>query len=135
MKCADDLGAMHADLMKTRQILFNLLGNAAKFTRGGDITLDVAARRRRRGAQSSCSPSTDTGVGMTPEQTDKIFDPFTQADVDDHPPVRRHRARPRDRVALLRTDGRERVGRERPGTRIPVHRSAAARNGRRAATP
>jgi signal transduction histidine kinase len=79
VQCADDLGTMYADLMKTRQILLNLLGNAAKFTRGGTILLDVG--RDETGAQPSVVFAvTDTGVGMTPEQADKIFDPFTQAD-------------------------------------------------------
>ena len=78
--CADDLGTMHADLMKTRQILLNLLSNAIKFTRDGAITVDVA-----RGL-ASAQPSivfavTDSGVGMTLEQSAKIFDPFSQADV------------------------------------------------------
>jgi two-component system, sensor histidine kinase and response regulator len=78
--CADDLGTMYADLMKTRQILLNLLSNAAKFTRGGTITLDVG--RDATGAHPSVVLAvTDTGVGMTPEETGKIFDPFTQADV------------------------------------------------------
>jgi signal transduction histidine kinase len=78
--CAEDLGTMSSDLMKTRQILLNLLSNAAKFTSGGTITLDV--RRQGKGADSSVVFTvTDTGVGMTPEQTAKIFDPFTQADV------------------------------------------------------
>jgi two-component system, sensor histidine kinase and response regulator len=76
----DTLGTMYADLMKTRQILFNLLGNAFKFTRGGAVMLDV------EGDATGPHPCvvftvTDTGVGMTPEQTSKIFDPFTQADV------------------------------------------------------
>src|SRR6185503_15731468 len=44
VNCSDDLGTMSADLMKTRQILLNLLSNAGKFTRGGAVTLD--ARRR-----------------------------------------------------------------------------------------
>jgi hypothetical protein len=75
-----DVGAMTADLTKTRQILLNLLSNAGKFTRNGTIRLDV-----RRAASTSC-PSieftvTDTGVGMTPAQTEKIFEAFTQADV------------------------------------------------------
>jgi PAS domain S-box-containing protein len=75
-----DVGLMRADLMKTRQILLNLLGNAGKFTRNGAIALDVS--RRTRDAVSSIEFSvTDTGVGMTPEQAAKIFDPFTQADV------------------------------------------------------
>src|SRR5206468_8682047 len=42
--CPDDSGAVHSDLLKTRQILLNLIGNAAKFTRNGTITLDVARR-------------------------------------------------------------------------------------------
>ena len=80
VRCADDLGTMYADLMKTRQILLNLLGNAAKFTRGGAITLEV--RRETSGGQPAVVFAvSDTGVGMTPEQTVKIFEPFTQADV------------------------------------------------------
>jgi signal transduction histidine kinase len=78
--CAGDVGTMHADLMKTRQILLNLLSNAAKFTRGGAITVDV---KRDATGPHPCVvfAVSDTGVGMTPEQTVKIFDPFTQADV------------------------------------------------------
>ena len=70
-----------ADLTKTRQILLNLLSNASKFTRDGAITVDVASARTD-GAQAFVEFSvTDTGVGMTVEQTQKVFDPFTQADV------------------------------------------------------
>ena len=39
--CPPDIGVMHADLVKVRQVLFNLLSNAAKFTEGGTITLSV----------------------------------------------------------------------------------------------
>jgi signal transduction histidine kinase len=78
--CAGNVGTMYGDLMKTRQILLNLLGNAAKFTRGGAILLDVR-RETAGGAPSAVFTVTDTGVGMTPEQTATIFDPFTQADV------------------------------------------------------
>ena len=80
VRCSDDLGPMFADLMKTRQILLNLLGNAAKFTRDGAVTLDV--RVDADGAHPVVVFAvTDTGLGMTREQADKIFDPFTQADV------------------------------------------------------
>ena len=71
---------MTADLMKTRQILLNLLSNAAKFTRAGTITLDVQPSVLG-GRPSIAFTVTDTGVGMTSEQASKVFDPFTQADV------------------------------------------------------
>jgi signal transduction histidine kinase len=66
--------------MKTRQILVNLLSNAAKFTRDGAIALEVCpcSFDGTPGVEFTIS---DTGVGMTPEQTARIFDPFTQADV------------------------------------------------------
>ena len=80
VNCGDDVGTMNADLMKTRQILLNLLSNAGKFTRDGAITLE--ARRCLVGGRPSVEFTvTDTGVGMTPQQTEKIFDAFTQADV------------------------------------------------------
>ena len=77
---AAGIGTMTADAMKTRQILLNLLSNAAKFTRGGSIVLDVAPRVVS-GRHWVEFVVTDSGVGMTREQTSKIFDPFTQADV------------------------------------------------------
>lgn len=80
VNCSTQVGVMTADLTKTRQILLNLLSNAAKFTRAGTIVVDVE-RRATAGGGSIEFTVTDTGVGMTPEQTSKIFDPFTQADV------------------------------------------------------
>jgi signal transduction histidine kinase len=80
VSCDAAAGAMTADLTKTRQILLNLLSNAAKFTHGGTIVLDVH-RRTVAGCAAIEFTVTDTGVGMTREQTSKIFDPFTQADV------------------------------------------------------
>ena len=80
VNCSDDVGTMTADLMKTRQILLNLLSNAGKFTRSGAVTLE--ARRCLAGGTASVAFTvTDTGVGMTPQQTEKIFEAFTQADV------------------------------------------------------
>jgi PAS domain S-box-containing protein len=76
---AEDLGAIHSDLTRLRQILLNLLSNAAKFTEGGTITL--AARREGSGAAAELVLAvTDTGIGMTPEQLGRLFEAFTQAE-------------------------------------------------------
>ena len=78
--CGNGVGTMNSDLMKTRQILLNLLSNAGKFTRDGAVTLGVS--RQTEGAQVFVEFTvTDTGVGMTVAETEKIFDAFTQADV------------------------------------------------------
>jgi two-component system sensor histidine kinase/response regulator len=78
--CPDDSGVIHSDVLKTRQILLNLIGNAAKFTKNGTITLDVE-RRMDGHTPSIVIVVGDTGVGMTKEQAGKIFEAFTQADV------------------------------------------------------
>ncbi len=72
-------GTMHADLTKVRQALFNLLGNAAKFTERGTIALTVS-REERDGHGWLTFRVADTGIGMTTEQMGKLFQPFTQAD-------------------------------------------------------
>jgi signal transduction histidine kinase len=74
-----DLGAMHADLIKVRQALFNLLSNACKFTKEGTITLQ-AAREARNGRDWFTFSVSDTGIGLTPEQMGKLFEAFSQAD-------------------------------------------------------
>ncbi len=75
-----DLGKMYADLTKVRQVLFNLLSNAAKFTENGTVTL-----RAERYSEDNLDwlrfEIIDQGIGMTPGQMEKLFQPFTQADV------------------------------------------------------
>src|SRR5207249_11476512 len=61
-----------------RQILFNLLSNACKFTDHGTITLDVV--RQTRDKDWITFRVSDTGIGMTPEQQFKLFQDFAQAD-------------------------------------------------------
>jgi signal transduction histidine kinase/CheY-like chemotaxis protein len=77
--CPDKLGAMQADRHKTRQILFNLLSNAGKFTERGTIKLDVT-RQSASGEDWIQFRVCDTGIGMTKEQTGKLFQAFSQAD-------------------------------------------------------
>ena len=80
INCADNLGAMYADITKVRQILFNLLSNACKFTELGTITLD-AVQDYSEGAVWLSVSVIDTGIGMTEEQMGKLFQPFSQADI------------------------------------------------------
>jgi signal transduction histidine kinase/DNA-binding response OmpR family regulator len=73
------LGILRSDQTKVRQILLNLVSNAAKFTKDGQITL--AARRTRLGAGYGVEfEVSDKGIGMTPEQLSRLFQPFSQAD-------------------------------------------------------
>jgi PAS domain S-box-containing protein len=74
-------GDMHADLTKVRQILLNLLSNAAKFTHGGTITLALAREDDASvGGETIAVTVSDTGVGMTPAQMDRLFEAFAQAE-------------------------------------------------------
>lgn len=79
------LGQMYSDLNKVRQVLLNLLSNAAKFTENGTITLEV--RLIPDGGFPRDQPPDwlefrviDTGIGMTSDQIKQIFNAFTQAD-------------------------------------------------------
>jgi signal transduction histidine kinase/DNA-binding response OmpR family regulator len=69
-------GDMRSDQIRLRQILFNLLSNASKFTEDGTITLAVTTGRDN----TVVFAVTDTGIGITPEQQTRLFQAFTQAD-------------------------------------------------------
>lgn len=75
MVVAAEPGVVAIDAVRMRQVLINLLGNAIKFTRDGEITL-----RLERDVDTLRIAVTDTGIGMTPEQMERIFTPFEQAD-------------------------------------------------------
>jgi len=79
VRCPPDIGSIREDATKVRQVLLNLLSNAAKFTENGVVTLDV---RREVGVAGNWVFLTvrDTGIGMTPEQTGRLFQAFEQAD-------------------------------------------------------
>jgi len=80
LSLAPDLGAMHSDVTKVRQILLNLLGNAAKFTEGGSVTLSAERRSGPGGKGWLAFRVSDSGIGMTEEQLAKLFQRFQQAD-------------------------------------------------------
>jgi PAS domain S-box-containing protein len=78
----DDLPTIQADKMRIRQVLLNLVSNAAKFTQEGKIS--VSARVvEQDGTPSVVVTVYDTGPGITPEDQEKLFEPFSQ--VDDSP--------------------------------------------------
>jgi GAF domain-containing protein len=72
-----DLGSVTVDPMRLRQILLNLLSNACKFTKAGEIAL--RARKLTNGQNWVEFAISDTGIGMTSEQLAKLFQEFTQA--------------------------------------------------------
>lgn len=77
--CSPEVGTMHADLTRVRQILFNLLSNAAKFTQKGKVSLEVLPLRVR-GREWLEFEVTDTGIGLSEEQLERLFQSFSQAD-------------------------------------------------------
>ncbi|MGH1575484.1 NepR family anti-sigma factor [Methylobacterium sp. P31] len=74
-----DLGSMHQDQTKIRQCLVNLIGNAAKFTERGTITLTIR-RHREETADWLSFAVQDTGIGMSEAQIGRLFERFVQAD-------------------------------------------------------
>ncbi|HTQ53704.1 MAG TPA: ATP-binding protein [Bryobacteraceae bacterium] len=77
--CEEGLGHMVADQTRTRQVLYNLLSNACKFTDHGSVRL--AARRVRTGTADWVEfRVADTGIGMSPAQVERLYRPFMQAD-------------------------------------------------------
>ncbi|TXD39637.1 response regulator [Lujinxingia vulgaris] len=79
LRLAQDIGELVSDAAKVRQILYNLLSNAARFTRRGQVTLRVD-RAVEAGSEQIIVCVQDTGVGMTPEQLEGVFEAFSQAD-------------------------------------------------------
>ncbi len=67
---------IQSDSARIRQILTNLIGNAIKFTESGSVDIQMSTTAEKQLAITIV----DSGIGMTPEQCQRIFDPFTQAD-------------------------------------------------------
>jgi signal transduction histidine kinase len=74
--CPDDIGSLRADSVRLRQALFNLVSNAIQFTpAGGTITLAA-----RRGADDMQITVSDTGIGIPPEDQERVFNKFERGD-------------------------------------------------------
>ena len=79
-RSADLPAAVTGDAMRLEQVLTNLLGNALKFTQAGSIELTVERRGERDGRIVLEFGVRDTGIGISAEQLERLFTPFTQAD-------------------------------------------------------
>jgi signal transduction histidine kinase len=78
VEAQENVGALTADPMRLKQILLNLLSNACKFTKEGEVALRV--RKVADGRDWIELAVADTGIGLTAEQQAKLFQDFTQAD-------------------------------------------------------
>jgi adenylate cyclase len=78
VEAQESLGTMTVDPMRLRQILLNLLSNACKFTKQGQVTL--RASKVSDGPDCIEFAVADTGIGMTAEQLARLFQEFSQAD-------------------------------------------------------
>ena len=123
---AGNLGPLTTDPMRLKQILLNLLSNACKFTKQGEVALRV--RKVADGHNWIEFAVADSGIGMTVEQQAKLFQDFTQAD-SDRAALRRNRPRPCAVAQARAHDGRRRDGDERDGQGLGVHRAPAGPRG------
>jgi CheY-like chemotaxis protein len=79
-KIAPDLPSVKADPIKVRQVILNLISNAAKFTDEGSIIVKASQQIGPDGAPEIKVCVTDTGQGISPEDQKKLFQPFSQVD-------------------------------------------------------
>ncbi|WP_052321654.1 hybrid sensor histidine kinase/response regulator [Ralstonia sp. A12] len=77
----DSVGPAYAgDPTRLRQIASNLLSNAIKFTEKGDVLIEIYAKQNGAGKPAIVVGVSDSGIGMSPEQQARLFEPFVQAD-------------------------------------------------------
>ena len=116
------------DPLRLGQILINLVNNAVKFTERGEVIVSAAVEETAPSRVKLKFSVRDTGIGMTPEQTARLFQAFTPGRHIDHAQVRRHGPRPFDQQAAGGDDGRQHLGGERAGRRqhVPSSRRGSA---------
>jgi hypothetical protein len=120
---------MEADQMRLRQALLNLMSNANKFTEKGTVTV-AAYQGQENGRDWITLAVTDTGIGMTPEQMNKLFQDFSQASSTT---ASRYGGTGLGLVISRRfcqDDGRRHRGRKRSRSWLDLHDPAAANCGR-----
>ncbi len=106
------------DRQKVKQIVVNLLSNALKFTHQGGIELAVGYEGAERVASIAVR---DTGIGIAPENHEKVFEDFRQVDDSPSRQYRRNRPRPRDLPAARSHHRRPHHAAQPSGRRVDVH--------------
>lgn len=79
IECDLQLGGIRADMTRLRQVFLNILSNACKFTKSGEIKITVTRQKSIQG-EFFCFTISDTGIGISPENLQRLFQPFNQAD-------------------------------------------------------
>ena len=124
VEAQENLGTLTADSMRLKQILLNLLSNACKFMKEGEVALRVRKVSDDRDWVELAVA--DSGIGMTAEQLAKLFQDFTQADsLTARRFGWRHWPGPRHQPQARTHDGRRCDCDERAGQRLGVHRAPA----------
>lgn len=71
---------LNGDENRIRQIIINILNNAVKYTHEGSVTLDISAQNQEKESLDLIIKVTDTGIGIKPEDKDKLFESFSRVD-------------------------------------------------------
>ena len=116
---------MRSDLTRVRQILFNLLSNACKFTEDGNGGTECRQPYCGDGLDCIVFQVSDSGIGMTPDSGRQGFRGIRPGRFVHDPQIRRNRARAGHHAEVLRDDGRRYRSRERAGKGIDIHGAAA----------